>query len=184
MWKYPKTNDLLGKAGKYAKIAGVVFMLLGLIGILFPAFASFATVLFLAWIMLIAGLMAGYFTYQTDRTDWAGWLKSIVLVGVALYMIFSPLGGIATLGLLLSIYFFMDAFSGFMIVSSLYPKKGWGIWLINAILSIVMAIIFMIGWPFTSSYLIGLFVGFSLFFDGLALFMGAKVFTNIDKDEQ
>jgi uncharacterized membrane protein HdeD (DUF308 family) len=89
-------------------------------------------------------------------------------------MLVSPLSGIATLGLLSSIFFFMDAFSGFMLSSSFYPNKGWGLWAINAVLSLVMAIIFIVGWPFTSMYLIGLLVGFSLFFDGIALLMASN----------
>jgi len=176
MWKYPEADDLLHTFEKNAKVAGVIFIILGLIGVMFPVFASMATVVFVAWLMMIAGLMAGWFTYQSNKGDWAGWLKSVILIGVSLYMLFSPLGGVATLGMLFSIYFFMDAFSGFMIASSTYPQSGWFMWLINAILSMIIAIIFIVGWPFTSTYLIGLLVGFSLFFDGLALLMGAKIF--------
>jgi len=182
MWKQPVEVNLLQKFGKYAKVAGVIFMILGLVGILFPIFTSYAVVIFVAWLMLLAGLMSGYFTFMTERNDWGGWLKSLALIGVALYMLFSPLGGIATLGMLLSIYFFMDAFSGFMLASSLYPNKGWFLWLINALLSVAIALIFVLGWPFTSPYLIGLLVGFSLFFDGLALVMGGRLFQKIDKE--
>ncbi len=106
IWNQPKEVNLLKKFGKYAKTAGAIFIVLGLLGILFPIFTSYAVVIFVAWMMLLAGLMAGYFTFMTDKEDWGGWLKSVALVGVALYMLFSPLGGIATLGLLLSIYFF------------------------------------------------------------------------------
>ena len=183
MWKNPKEMILLGKYKKQAKIAGVVFMILGLIGALFPMFASFATVIFVSWLMLFAGIMAGYFTYVTDKSDFSGWLKSIILIGVAMYMLASPLGGIATLGLLFSIYFFMDAFSGFMLASSLYPNKGWGMWTINAVLSLIMAVIFVVNWPFSSMYLIGLLVGFSLFFDGIALIMAGNALDEIDNDK-
>lgn len=182
MWNQPKEVNLLQKFGKYAKTAGAIFIVLGLVGILFPIFTSYAVVIFVAWLMLLAGLMAGYFTFMTDKEDWGGWLKSVALIGVALYMLFSPLGGIATLGLLLSIYFFVDAFGGFMLASSLYPNKGWILWSINAMLSIAIAMIFVLGWPFTSVYLIGLLVGFSLFFDGLVLLMGGNFFQKIDKE--
>jgi uncharacterized membrane protein HdeD (DUF308 family) len=183
MWQYPKELDLFSKLSKYAKISGVIFILLGLIGIFFPVFTSFATVVFVSWLMLLSGLMAGYFTYITDKRDWSGWLKSLILIGVALYMLLSPLGGVATLGLLLSIYFFMDSFAGFSIASTIYPNKGWFLWVINALLSLIIGMIFVIGWPFSSTYLIGLFVGFSLFFDGLALLMGGNFLSKVDKDE-
>lgn len=183
MWKNPKEFVMLAQYKKQAKIAGILFILLGLAGAIYPVFASFATVIFVSWLMLIAGIFAGYFTYVTDRSDWSGWLKSIILIGVALYMLLSPLGGIATLGLLFSIYFFMDAFSGLMLSSTIYPNKGWGLWAINAVLSLVMAVIFVVNWPFSSMYLIGLLVGFSLFFDGLALLMAGNVMEELSKDE-
>ncbi len=182
MWKAPEEIIGMDKFGKYAKIAGILFMVLGAISALFPVFGTYATVLFVSWLMLLTGFMAGYFTWITNKDDWAGWLKSFVLVGVALYMLFSPLGGIATLGLLFSIYFFMDAFSGFMMASSNYPNNHWWVWFLNAILSLVMAMVFVIGWPFTSMYLIGLLVGFSLFFDGLALLMGANAMKKMNDD--
>ncbi len=183
MWKSPKEMVLLGKFKKQAKIAGILFIVLGLIGALFPVFATFATVIFVSWLMLFAGLLAGYFTFVTDKSDFSGWLKSFILVGVAIYMLASPLGGIATLGLLFSMYFFMDAFSGFMLSSSIYPKKGWGIWAINAVLSLLMAVVFLVNWPFSSMYLIGLLVGFSLFFDGIALLMAGNALEELDKNE-
>jgi len=183
MWKNPKELVMLGKYKKQAKTAGIIFIILGLVGAIFPVFASFATVIFVSWLMLLAGMFAGYFTYITDKSDWSGWLKSIILIGVALYMLLSPLGGIATLGLLFSIYFFMDAFSGFMLSSAFYPKKGWGIWAIRPVLSLLMAMIFVVGWPATSLYLIGLLVGFSLFFDGVALLMAGNALEELKKDE-
>ena len=182
MWKSPKEMVLLGKYKKQARIAGILFMILGFIGALYPVFASFATVIFVSWLMLFSGILAGYFTLVTDKSDFSGWLKSIILVGVAIYMLSSPMGGIATLGLLFSMYFFMDAFSGFMISSSIYPNKGWGLWAINAVLSLVMAVIFVLNWPFSSMYLIGLLVGFSLFFDGIALLMVGNTLEELSKD--
>ncbi len=182
MWKQPKELILLGKYKKQAKTAGIIFIVLGLIGAIFPVVTSFAVVVFISWLMLVAGLFAGYFTFITDKSDWSGWLKSIILIGVAIYMLTSPLGGIATLGLLFSIYFFMDAFSGFMLSSSLYPQKGWGLWAVNAVLSLVMAIIFVVDWPFSSMYLIGLLVGFSLFFDGIALFIAGNAMEEVDEN--
>jgi uncharacterized membrane protein HdeD (DUF308 family) len=181
MWKHPQVLEEMEIFQKNAKTVGIILMVVGFIGAMFPVAASITTVMFVAWLLLLSGLLVGYFTYKTDAGDWRGWLKSLIFLGAALYMLISPLGGIATLGLLFAIYFFMDAFSGFTLAASFYPHKGWGIWTLNAVLSLVMATIFVAGWPHTSIVLIGLLVGFSLFFDGLALVMGAKIFTNIKR---
>jgi len=184
MWKVPKEIEQLEGFRKNAKTVGIILMVVGFLGAIFPVAASLTTVVFVSWILLFAGTLTGYFTYKSDVSDWRGWLKSLIFVGVGIYMVVNPVGGIATLGLLFSIYFFMDAFSGFTLASSFYPHKGWGIWAFNALLSMLMAMIFVLGWPHTSIVLIGLLVGFSLFFDGLALLMGANIFTKIDNTKE
>jgi len=176
MWKYPLEEELFSKFQKYTKVAGALFILLGLIGIIYPAVIALATVTLISWLMMFAGLMAGYFTYLSDKNDTMGWLKSFVLVAISLFMMFYPMSGVGTVGLLLSIYFFMDSFAGFSLSLSMYPSKGWIWWMINAIFSMLMGVLFIVGWPLSSLYLIGLLVGFSLFFDGLSLLFIGNIF--------
>jgi uncharacterized membrane protein HdeD (DUF308 family) len=181
MWKYPIEDELFEKFSKYSKIAGAVFVILGLVGILYPTFMTMATVTFVAWLMMFSGLMAGYFTYISNKSDIAGWLKSFVLIGIAALMIFYPMSGIGTVGLLLAIYFFMDSFAGFSMALSMRPASGWLWWMINAIFSMLIGILFIVGWPLSSLYLIGLLVGFSLFFDGIALLVTGSIFKKMSK---
>jgi len=79
MWKLPIEEDFFEPFYKYTKIAGVIFILLGLVGIIFPVFMTLATVTFVSWLMLLAGLMAAYFTFISDKSDVLGWLKAFVL---------------------------------------------------------------------------------------------------------
>jgi uncharacterized membrane protein HdeD (DUF308 family) len=182
MWTAPSEPGLFEIVGRYAKIAGVIFLVLGLAGIFAPVFMTMLVVAFIAWLMLFAGMLAGYFTWLSDRSNWVGWLKSFTLILISLFMIFSPLGGAATLGLLIAIYFFMDSFSSFVMSSMQYPNKIWWIWLLNGIFSFVLAIVLVMGWPFSSLYLVGLFIGISLFFDGIALFFTGSAFSKIEKE--
>ena len=181
MWNVPIEESLFKKFSKHAKTAGIIFILLGIAGIVFPLFMTLASVAFVSWLLLFAGISAAFFTWQTDRNDWMGWLKSFALVLVSLYMLFSPLGGAATLGLLFSIYFFTDAFAGIGLAMNMRPVQGWWLWLLNALLSLVLGVLFIVGWPFSSLYLVGIFVGISLFFDGIALFFGGKFIQKLDE---
>jgi len=47
---------------------------------------------------------------------------------------------------------------------------------------LLIAIYLVVNIPLGTMFMIGVLVGFSLFFDGLAIFMGAKVFDDVDKD--
>ena len=186
MWKYTTlemdmNKTLVDKFKKYSKIGGSLFIILGLIGIFFPTFMTFGTLVFVSYLMLFAGISAGALTWISNRNDWTGWLKSFILVAVAAYMIFYPIQGVATLGLLFSIYFFMDAFTGLGLTFSANEQKHKWIWLLNAVTSFALAVIFLIGWPFSSLWLVGFFVGVSLFFDGIALLVGGSFLNALEE---
>lgn len=181
MWHYPINEDLFERFHKYTKIAGVIFILLGLVGIIYPIFMTLATVTFVSWLMIFSGFVAGYFTYLSDKSHYLGWLKSFILIGIGSMIIFYPMTGVGTVGLLLSIYFFMDAFTGISLALAMRPTSGWIWWMINAFISLLIAVLFIADWPFTSLYLIGLLVGFSLFFDGFALLITGSIFKKMAK---
>ncbi len=191
MWKWHKNlnlemninKNLVDNFKKHAKISGIIFIILGILGIIFPPALTLTTVVVVATVMFIAGFSAAAMTLKSKQHDWAGWLKSFILILTALYMLFYPAGGAAALGLVLSVYFFMDAFAGFGLAFSLRPQKIWLMWLFNAIVSAGLGVIFVIGWPFSSVYLIGIFVGISLIMDGVALLLGGAFVEAVDDDE-
>ncbi len=174
-------KELLERFSKYSKITGVILIILGLIGIIFPLVLSMVTVAFASYLMVFAGLVSGYFTWIANKEDWLGWLKSLVLLLMGLFILFYPISGIAAIGLMLVFYFFMDAFAGFGLAMSMRGHSGWLIWLFNSFLSLVLGIVFIKGWPFSSTYLVGLFIGISLFFDGLALLAGGSIWKKLEK---
>ncbi len=173
-------RSIVRKLKKYAKIAGILFIILGTLGVVFPTFMSMSAVVFVSYLMLFAGISSGWFTWISNKHDWAGWLKSVLLVGASLIMLFYPMHGVATLGLVFAIYFFMDAFAGFGLAYSLREDRHWWLWLINATTSLILGIIFIIGWPMNSLWLVGLFIGISLIFDGIALLVGGAYLEDID----
>ena len=191
MWKWNENlnlemninKNLIDSFKKYSKIGGVLFILLGAVGIAFPMVMSLTTLAFVSYLMIIAGFFSGWLTWQSNKEDWAGWLKSFILALTGLFMILYPTIGVATLGMLFAIYFFMDAFAGFGLAFSLKPQKIWWLWLFNAITSLVLGVLFIVGWPLSSMFLVGLLVGISLFFDGIALLTGGMVVDKMEKEQ-
>lgn len=188
MWKYTTlemdiNKTLIDKFKKYAKIGGILFIFLGIIGILFPTFMTYTTVIFISYLMLFAGLSSGWMTWKSNPRDWAGWLKSFVLITVSVLMLFYPMDSIATLGLLFAFYFFTDAFANFGLAFAHKPQKIWWLWLINAITSLGLGFIFLINWPFSSLYTLGILIGISLLFDGVALLMGGFAIGAIEENK-
>ena len=165
-------NILLNsRSHKTLKITSIVLILIGIVGIALPQFLSMAIALFAGWLLLFAGTIAMFITWHGFRDRWVSWLKPFVLVAVGLLILLNPLAGTAALGLMLAIYFLFDGFAGVGSAWEMRPQKGWGWMMFNGITSLLLAAIFILGWPFTSAWLIGLFIGFSLLIDGFSLLM-------------
>ncbi len=188
MWRWHKNlnlemninKNLVDNFKKHARISGILFVLFGATGILFPEFMSVTTVMLVAYLMMFAGITSGVLTYKSNKEDWVGWLKSFTLVLSSFILLYYPVQGAAALGLVFAIYFFTDAFAGFSLALSLRPEKIWLVWLFNAVTSLALGLLFVIGWPASSLFLIGILVGISLLFDGIALLLGAAFIEDID----
>jgi len=172
---FVNNEDLTEKFSKNAKIIGVIFLLLGLGGIFFPLIASISTAIFFGWLLLFSGSILAIHTWQTNTKDWLGWLKAVILFVVGALTIINPIPGVAAIGMLFSIYFLFDSFASIALAFSIKPQSKWWIVLLNGITSFILAILFLINWPISSMFMVGLFVGISLFFDGIVLLTLGKV---------
>ena len=175
-----RNREFLQKFSKHSKIAGVIFLLLGLVGIFYPVIMSLTTAYFVAFLFLLSGFMIAFHTYNTDKKDWLGWLKAFLYLLTGILVTIYPIPGVAALGIILAVYFFMDGFASFALAGQLKGQKYNWLIVINGIFSIVLGVIFLIYWPFGSLVLVGLFVGLSLFFDGIVLLTMSSAIKKID----
>jgi len=175
-------KDLLEKFSKSSRIFGIIFILLGLVGIIFPYIMSLTTAVLFTWILLFSAALMGYYTWQTNKKDWLGWLKTIIFMIVGILMLINPLSAVGALGILFAIYFFMDSFTSIALAFELKPEKMWWISLLNGVLSFIIGIYFIIGWPISSMFLVGFLVGISLLFDGIVLLSLGNAAKEVEKE--
>jgi len=128
----------------------------------------------IAILLIGSGALAAYAAWNGYGEGGLAWLKPFVLITLGLLVAFYPLAGAAAIGLILIIYFLLDGFAGVVLALALRPMPGWGWTLFSGIASLVLALIFIGGWPFQSVWLVGLFIGISLLLDGIALLMLAS----------
>ncbi|BCD61180.1 MULTISPECIES: HdeD family acid-resistance protein [Nitratiruptor] len=176
-------KELLKKFEKHSKIAGVIFLLLGLVGIFYPVIMSLTAAYFVAFLFIFSGLTFGYHTWQTDKKDWLGWLKAFIYLLTGILVTIFPVPGVAALGIILAIYFFMDGFASFALSSQMKGQKYNWLIILNGILSIILGVIFLVYWPFGSLVLVGLFVGISMFFDGIVLLSMSSVVKKLEDED-
>ncbi len=165
----PIDEKILDKFGRYTSITGILLVVLGTVAIFLPGVVSLGTAIFAAWLLLIGGVFWGIHTYQYDSKSVMSWLKPILLFSTGFLMLLYPISGVAAVGLLLAIYLLLDTFGSFALAQLIRPARGWGWMALNGIISALLATLFLVGWPATSMWLVGLYVGISLLFDGWTL---------------
>jgi uncharacterized membrane protein HdeD (DUF308 family) len=162
-------------------------MLIGLAGIFLPPIMSVAVVTFMSWMFIFSAFVQGYNTWKNYRKSFVAWLKPVLSFAVGILFLLFPIQGVAVVGILLATYLLIDAYSSIAFGFEYKPNRGWWMMILNGIFSIILAIILLMGWPFSSIVLVGLFVGVSLFFDGVALLtfaIGAKKISNDSNEEK
>ncbi|MGO4286363.1 HdeD family acid-resistance protein [Bosea sp. TAB14] len=150
---------------------GAAFIVLGLIASSHLLLATIVTVYYLGASMIIAGVLQ---IVQSCRlTRWTGfilWLLSGLLYVVAGIVTFTnPALASSALTLLLALF---TAASGIMRIwlgAGAMSERGWGWIVASGVLSTAVGLIFLVGWPVNSAWLLGLVLSIDLIFQGCAL---------------
>ena len=161
--------NLTPNFGRLSLIAGILLIILGITGVILPELMSLEASILIASLFLIGGVFWLIHSFQARSKEWSEWLKPVLLLISGALMLFYPMTGVATIGLLLAFYLLIDAYGSFLMAYGLRPKKGWGWMVFNGVTSLVLAILFLIGWPVSSLWLVGVYISISLFFDGWGL---------------
>ena len=154
---------------KHSILTGILFIILGIAGMLLPVISSLTVTIFIGWFLVFGGRFFIYHLIKSPFKKWIDWIKPLLLIISGALLIIFPFPGVAAVGLLLAFYLLMDAGTNFLFAFETYPSKGWGWVTFNGIISLILATMLFLWWPFDSYWFVGLFVGISLFVDGIVL---------------
>lgn len=159
----------LEKFNKSAKPTGIAMIVIGIMGIVFPNVTSLTLNFFISSLFFLSALALAYSGYVCRVQTLMMWFKPFILLLLALLILFHPAVVISTLGLILAMYFLIDGFAGIALAVEIKPANGWPFMLLNGLLSLLLGAIVLVGWPLSSAWLVGLLIGISFLFDGIAL---------------
>lgn len=157
--------------GPHSRLIGILLILLGMLGLMMPSLASLASEGAISGVLIAAGILWGVHTAKSGPSDIMSWMKSLVLLAAGAGLMIFPLRGVAALVIFLGLYLTFDAVSSFTYAQRRRPEKGWGWMVFNGVIDLLLATVFLIGWPETSLFMLGIYVAISLIFDGWALIM-------------
>ncbi len=162
--------------GKFLRPVAVLLILFGLAGIASPVFLSTLTVGITAAILIIAGAIWAVHSLEMRARQLGDWLRPVLLLVTGIIIVAEPAAGIASLGLLFTLYFLIDAYRNFT-AHKAFGGLGRPWFIFSGILDILIALLFIATWPRGSLFLVGIFVGVNLIFDGIALLMLSRLAT-------
>jgi uncharacterized membrane protein HdeD (DUF308 family) len=133
---------------------------------------TIASVFFFGWLMIIAGVMEAVHAFWRKR--WAGFfldlLTGILYVVVGWMMVTNPKESALLLTLIIAMFLlFEGVFRIVVALSARYPHWGWV--LLNGVISLVLGLMIWRQWPYSGLWVIGLFVGIEMLFNGWSLVM-------------
>lgn len=148
-------------------IWGIFLIVAGIIAVGEAELATLVSVIFFGWILIFGGLFA--IVHGLMQRQWHGHILNLLagilyLVAGAL-VISHPVMAIATLTLLIAMVLIVAGIFRLIVAFSMsMHHRGWV--LLNGIVSIVLGVLILSSWPHSAVWVIGLFIGIDLIFDG------------------
>jgi uncharacterized membrane protein HdeD (DUF308 family) len=100
--------------------------------------------------------------------SWSGIAGAMTTVA-GLVIMGRPLLGLATLTVVLAVFFLAIGISGVITAFLIRPLQGWGLLLFSGILSTVLAIMIWNQWPLSGRWAVGILVGVQLIISGMTM---------------
>ena len=167
----PDTNDVMQSIAKQSKWFGILMLVLGILAVASPFVAGVAVAYFVAALMIIAGIMRMIHAFKVDSLG--SGIISVLLGLVSIIaggMIFArPLFGLATLTLILIIYFAVEGVFDIIAALKVQPASGWGWLLFSGLISVGLAFLIGNSWPLSGVWAIGILVGVRLLTMGVTM---------------
>lgn len=159
--------DEFAQVGKGARIWGWITLLMGLLAVASPVVSGVTVVIMVAIVLIVAGVARVIAGLQGDGF-WSLLFGVIYVVGGAV-MLGRPYLGLASLTMVLIIYFLANGIGEIIAAFQVKPTQGWGFVLFSGIVSVMLAFMIWNQWPLSGAWAVGVLVGIQLIFAGLTM---------------
>ncbi len=151
-------------------------IILGVLAILLPGIASAFFTSVIGWITLISGIVMIFQSFQSKpvRGFWLNLIVGIFYTIAGIYILFNLGAALLALTLAFGVLFIVEGI--FTIIMAFTNRSGHRMhWLValNGVVTLILGIMVLNRFPYSAIWLIGLYVGISLFMSGISLLAAA-----------
>jgi uncharacterized membrane protein HdeD (DUF308 family) len=167
-------------------LMGILLIVLGTMAIGRTCFFTKASMVFIGWMMIVAGGAQALNAFVNGR-GWGGFffdlITGILYLAVGFMIVANPASTAVTLTLVIALYLIIDG--GSRLAGSFYiglPNRGWVF--LGGLVSLLLGISIWQQWPYSGTWVIGLFVGIQMIMNGWSTVMLSLAVKNIPDEEQ
>lgn len=159
---------------------GVGLIVLGVIASGAAVATTVVSLTIFGWLLAIGAVLEIIFSFY-ERT-WGGMFVDLlmgVLYGVVGFMVLAnPAASAVSLTLLIAMFLIIGGiFRLVAAVTTRYPNRGWLAF--HGVIALILGVLIWQQWPASGLWVIGLFIGIEMFFNGLTLLMLGMAVRNI-----
>ena len=159
----------------WAIAAGILLIIGGMVALAAPFIAALFAALWVAWGLVFGGIAELVSAYSASDNRMWKIVLGILYLAVGLYILVHPAVGLVALALTLAWLFLFQGIVSIIGSLALRPLSGWGWWLFDGIITIILAFLIFSGWPGDSVVIISILVGVSLIISGVNRLMLAAL---------
>ena len=150
---------------------GIAVLILGILAICAPLAAGTAVSTMVAILLVAAGIVRMLWAFKAGSFGKGvlAFLLGGLTLGVGLVVLARPLVMLASLALILGVYFLLDGIFDIVAAFSIKPAKGWGWMVFGGATSILLSALIWAQWPLSGAWAVGILVGVRLVFAGTAM---------------
>lgn len=151
-------------------IQGGLMVVAGLLAIIYPVLSAAAIIYFLGWVLVGAGVFQGISLISARHVPhfWLQLLSLALAVVVGLIFVANPNVALASVTLLLIVFFMVEGIAKVVFALNIRPFPNWGWVLGSGVIGIVLSV-FLWSNPAVAVWLLGLMIGVQLISEGAAL---------------
>jgi uncharacterized membrane protein HdeD (DUF308 family) len=150
----------------WAIAAGVLLIIVGIEALGAPYIAALFATFWVAWGLIFGGVAELISAYSASENRLWKVLMGILYLAVGTYMLLNPGPGLVALALMLAWLFLVKGAISLFGALQLRPVPGWGWWLFDGIVALLLAFLIFSGWPGDSVRIVALLVGITLIISG------------------
>jgi uncharacterized membrane protein HdeD (DUF308 family) len=161
------------RAATWSIALSVLMIAAGVLAIGLPMIAGVAVTAIVGWLLLFSGVSHLAFAWRAGRPGAVVWqiLLGLLYGAIGVYVIASPVAGLASLTLAVALYLLIEGMLEFVLWSQLRAVPGSGWLMVDGIITLVLTVMIWSTWPSSAGWVVGTLIGISMLFSGITRLM-------------